>query len=144
MLRFGWEAKSWFGQFVSVAAAVFALAFMYLAITHVLVWRYDSRIASGDLNPPALRSLPDADAVMVLGAQIGDVPDTVSLRALTGALKQASNLAMGSRPCPAQYARDIGDAAFGVHSGEWHGVGICVVCQAGQCAAGMCARYCQQ
>lgn len=89
MLRFGWEEKSWFGQFVSVAAAVFALAFMYLAITHVLVWRYDSRIASGDLNPPALRSLPDADAVMVLGAQIGDVPDTVSLRALTGALKQS-------------------------------------------------------
>lgn len=89
MLRFGWEAKSWYGQFVSVATAVFAFAFVYLAVTHLLVWRYDRRVAAGDLNPPALRSLPEADAVMVLGAQIGDVPDAVSLRALTGALKQS-------------------------------------------------------
>jgi poly-gamma-glutamate capsule biosynthesis protein CapA/YwtB (metallophosphatase superfamily) len=74
MRRFGWDHRDEFGWFMSAAAATLALALLTLAIVHFLVWRYDSRLAAGEIVPPAHRG-----GVAVVGAVIGDVPDMASL-----------------------------------------------------------------
>ncbi|MBI3676208.1 MAG: CapA family protein [Proteobacteria bacterium] len=86
-VRYGWSLKGWYGQFVTVAASIFALTLLTLTIFASLIARYQGRVAEGDIAPPALRTIAESDSLMVLGANIGDVPDTGSVKALAGALK---------------------------------------------------------
>lgn len=86
--RFGWDHESWFGQFVDVSAAVLATALFTLTILALVLMRYEVRVASGAVNPPALRTLDGGNPVLVVGADISDVARGADLSALTAALKQ--------------------------------------------------------
>jgi poly-gamma-glutamate capsule biosynthesis protein CapA/YwtB (metallophosphatase superfamily) len=87
--RYGWELRSWFGQFVTVAASLLALALLTLGIAKLLVLRYEARVADGDIRAPALRMLDAGSPVYVLGARVGDVPEASHVATLEGALKKA-------------------------------------------------------
>ncbi len=86
--EYGWDIRTWYGQAASAALAVFALAFVCLIIQHLLVARYEARRLVGEIDAPALRTLDEG--VPVLGANVGDVPDNESLKALQGALRIAA------------------------------------------------------
>lgn len=73
-----------------MGTSVFALAFLWLALQGLLMVRYEARQASGAIGAPALRTLPEMAGEPVLGASVGDVPDTDSVKALAGALKTAT------------------------------------------------------
>jgi poly-gamma-glutamate capsule biosynthesis protein CapA/YwtB (metallophosphatase superfamily) len=85
--RYGWSLKGWYGQFVTVAACLFALTLVTLTVFAGLIARYQSRLAAGDIAPPALRTLSESDSLLVLGANVGDVPDATNVKSLAGALK---------------------------------------------------------
>lgn len=68
--RFGWDHISWFGQFVDVAAGTLGVALFGLALMALVLPRSDARTATG------------GSAVLVLGANIGDVSSTTNLPAL--------------------------------------------------------------
>jgi len=74
--RFGWDHRSWFGQFVDVGAGAIGVALFGLALTTLVLPRSDARIASG------------GPAVPILGANVGDVSSSADLPALTAALKR--------------------------------------------------------
>jgi poly-gamma-glutamate capsule biosynthesis protein CapA/YwtB (metallophosphatase superfamily) len=81
MRRFGWDHRDEYGWFMSAAAVALALALLALTIVHFLVWRYEAKLAAGEIAPPAR-----GGGVTIVGASIGDVPDTASLAGLRAEL----------------------------------------------------------
>ena len=84
--QFGWDIGSWYGQFVTVAAGVLGSALFALFLAAMILFRYEVRMASGAIHPPALRMLNDGPTELVLGASIGDVPGSLSPVAFRKAL----------------------------------------------------------
>ena len=87
--QYGWDPKSWFGQFAMVATGVLGLALTGLIGANLLVLRYQTRLAAGEINPPALRALQDGPPVFVLGASVGDIPGARHVGVLKAALQHA-------------------------------------------------------
>jgi poly-gamma-glutamate capsule biosynthesis protein CapA/YwtB (metallophosphatase superfamily) len=85
--RYGWSFQTAFGQFTTAATIILGMAFLSLAISDLLVARYHWKLASGEIAPPALRIIDEDKSVPVMGANVGDVPDGLSLQALAGALR---------------------------------------------------------
>ncbi len=79
---FGWDHSEEFGWFMSAALVPLFLGLLGLIVVHALVWRYNGKVADGELRPSAAQVHPGAGGVTVLGASIGDVPDEASLGAL--------------------------------------------------------------
>jgi poly-gamma-glutamate capsule biosynthesis protein CapA/YwtB (metallophosphatase superfamily) len=81
---FGWDHGEEYGWFMSAALVPLFFAVLALIIVHVLVARYDAKLATGELRPTAVAR--HATGFPVLGAAIGDVPDDASLAALRSEL----------------------------------------------------------
>ncbi|HEY4941377.1 MAG TPA: CapA family protein [Rhizomicrobium sp.] len=82
---FGWDHGEEFGWFMSAALVPLFLGLLALIVAHALVWRYDVKLAGGEIRPAA-QMQHSARGVAVLGAAIGDVPDDTSLSALRAEL----------------------------------------------------------
>jgi len=78
---YGWDHREEYGWFMSAALVPLSLALTALVVVHLLVVRYEAKLAAGDLGP-AISSTTFA----VVGASIGDVPDDASLAALRSEL----------------------------------------------------------
>jgi hypothetical protein len=78
--RYGWDHRDEFGWFMTAALVPISLAIIWLITVHLLVYRYEHKLAAGDFDRPA--GTAAADGVVILGAAIGDVPDDASLAAL--------------------------------------------------------------
>lgn len=52
-VRYGWEVSSWFGGFVTLAAAVLGCALVSLSTALLVIGRYDARLAGNDRYPLA-------------------------------------------------------------------------------------------
>ena len=83
-MQLGWSHKTEFGWFASAGTAVLAFALLGLFSTHFLVDRYHAKTAAaaGASRIPASNSSP-----VILGAAIGDVPDSQGILAMAAALK---------------------------------------------------------
>ncbi|HXC54062.1 MAG TPA: CapA family protein [Rhizomicrobium sp.] len=84
----GWDHGEEYGWFMSAALVPLALALVALIAAHLLVYRYDAKLAAGDFGAPpgVLAGATVGNGVPVLGAAIGDVPDAASLDALRAEL----------------------------------------------------------
>ncbi|MBS0471984.1 MAG: CapA family protein [Proteobacteria bacterium] len=82
MRRLGWDHRDEYGWFMSAASVTLALAMVASLIAHVLVWRYQAKLADGEIAPRGAH----AGGIAVLGASLGDVPDIESLAALRAEL----------------------------------------------------------
>ncbi|MBL6936481.1 MAG: CapA family protein [Alphaproteobacteria bacterium] len=78
---YGWDHREEYGWFMSAALVPLSLALTALIIVHLLVARYEAKLAAGELGT----ATPSA-TFAVIGANIGDVPDDASLAALRGEL----------------------------------------------------------
>jgi len=81
MLRgYGWDHRDEFGWFMTAALVPLSLALIALITIHLLVYRYDIKLAAGDFDAQPHAAPGEGSAI--LGAAIGDVPDDASLAAL--------------------------------------------------------------
>ena len=55
--RFGWDHRDEYGWFMSAASVPLALALLALTVVHLLVYRYDVKVAAGDFAPPDRKSV---------------------------------------------------------------------------------------
>ncbi len=85
--RYGWGMEDTYGWFVTAAASTLGFALIGLTIAHLLVVRYQWKVADGAIPPPALATLTAGRPIPVLGANIGDVPAGNGVQALAAALK---------------------------------------------------------
>lgn len=84
--QFGWDHGEEFGWFMSAALVPLFFGLLALIVVHALVWRYNAKLADGELKPTTAQSARAAHGVPVLGAAIGDVPDDSSLQGLRAEL----------------------------------------------------------
>lgn len=87
-MRWGWSHREEFGWFMSAASAALGLALVCLVTAHLLIWRYEAKVAESNTNAVTPASLTVGTSV--LGADIGDVPSGAGVAALLGALKTAA------------------------------------------------------
>ncbi|MEI9992824.1 MAG: CapA family protein [Rhizomicrobium sp.] len=84
MRGYGWDHRDEFGWFMTAALVPLSLALLALIVVHLLVYRYDAKLAAGDFDPPS--QAVEGEGATILGAAIGDVPDDASLAALKNEL----------------------------------------------------------
>ena len=96
--RFGWSIETWFGQFMSVATALIAVALVSVSACDFLIDRYQWKLAHGEIRYPdtvALSNVPlNATATLVPAG----IPVVAALPHCRGPPFPILNCGEGDRP----------------------------------------------
>ncbi len=83
--RYGWSLETWFGQFVTTATLLIAVATLSISVCDYLIARYQWKLAHGEIAHPAV--LAQFDCPFALASPVAAIPvaGQLQLRARTAA-----------------------------------------------------------